>query len=237
MFRKSRLLAVLAIVGFFSVAALAEDSNPRVMFLMGGSFVKGARTFAVNGDNFRSEYASGGKASLRGAFNIRPHFAIEPSYSFGTNNLRVSDLSESPIVQRAFGVRMSQFGANVLAYANDSQSRLRFFGTFGVGLLRFSPTKEAKQAAAVNFIDDPATIRASNSMAFNFGAGVEAPLTQQFGLRFDLRDHLSSLPKYGVPQTSSAPGASFYPVDGRAQNIELTIGVVFYLSPNRSARY
>jgi hypothetical protein len=74
-------------------------------------------------------------------------------------------------------------------------------------------------------------------MAFNFGAGVEAPLTQQFGLRFDLRDHLSSLPKYGVPQTSSAPGASFYPVDGRAQNIELTIGVVFYLSPNRSARY
>src|SRR5207248_11539228 len=139
--------------------------------LAGGSFVKGGRTFTVNGDNFRSEYASGGKASLRGAFDIGRRFAIEPSYSFGTNNLRMFDLSQTPIVQRAFGVRMSRFGGNVLAYVNDSQSKFRLFGTFGIGLQRFSPTKDAKQAAAVQFIDNSATMSASNSMAFNFGAG------------------------------------------------------------------
>jgi hypothetical protein len=235
MFRRSKF-AVVALLLAFSTAALAEDSNTRVMFLMGGSFVKGARTFSENGDNFRSEYASGGKAALRGTFDLGRHFAVEPSYSFGTNNLRLYELSQTPIVQRAFGIRMKQFGANVLTYANDSQSRLRFFGTFGVGLQRFTPTKEAKDAAALNFITDPATLSATNSIAFNFGGGVETPVSRQFGVRFDLRDNVGSLPRYGVPQTSSRNGAAFYPVSGRVQNIETTIGVVFYLSP-KDSRY
>ncbi len=219
----------------FSVGALfGQDSNPRLTFESGGSFLKAKRTFIAGGDPFRSEYANGGKATLRGAMDMNRHWSVETSYGYGTNNLRIYELNNLGVSQqRDYGVRIHQFSGNVLAFMNGPDSRVRLFGTAGLGLQHFSPTGAAKTyAATVQFVQEKATLTSNNALGINFGAGIEAKATDQLGLRFDFRDHITGIPHFGVPQVNPGTGADYYPVNGHVQNLELSVGVLYYLAPH-----
>ena len=123
----------------------------------------------------------------------------------------------------------SQF-RSFLCFPEEFRSTL--FDTSGIGSLRFSPTSEAK-ALALNdeFIDDPTQLVSTRKLTVAFGGGIEARFSRWLGLRFDVKDHISAVPRFGVPQTSSGPGGIFFPVDGVLHNIEVGVGIVFFLLP------
>jgi hypothetical protein len=65
---------------------------------------------------------------------------------------------------------------------------------------------------------------------FNFGAGIETKPWDHFGVRLDFRDHVTGIPRFGLPQTATSPTAPFFPVQGRAQDFEITTGFIYYFT-------
>jgi len=220
------LSAALALL-LLAPSAFAQDSNPRVTFFGGGSFLKGERSFTIGGDPKRSEFAAGGKFGVRGTMDLNDHWAAEAAYSYGTNNLRIQEIA-TPIRERDYGVRVHQLTGNLLYLWGGSHSRFRPFLTAGAGLSRFNPTSEAKSLASLRFVDEPAPINSNSKFNFNYGGGVEARAGDVLGIRFDLRDHLSPIPRFGVPEAPTAGVADFFPVSGMVHDVEASVGIVIY---------
>jgi hypothetical protein len=212
-----------------------QGFNPRFGIFSSGSIMKGDRDFTVNGSQFRSEFVNGGKAGVRGTIDLGNHWAVDATYYFGTNNLRVTEMSTNPDV-RTFGIRQHQITANVLRFLNGHDNRVRLFVDSGLGLSRFIPTDQAIAAAASSqFVARPAVITSDNEFNFNVGGGIESRLTDRLGLRLGVRDIMAPIPRFGVPQTPSGPGNSsaFFPIDGLTHNIEVSIGTVIYLTSSK----
>lgn len=219
------LLVILLVVP----NAFGQNPNPRVTVSVGGSYLKADRTFVADGDPFRSEFVDGGKVRLRGTLDLTKHWSIEGDYSFGRNNQRITELSGGRLEQRDFGVRLSQVHFNFLRFFTSRKSRVRPFLTSGIGAVRFSPTDEAKARALTDkFIDDPALIGSTTKINFAIGGGLEARFNRWVGVRFDLKDYISTVPRFGLRETPSGPQAAFFPVDGVVHNVEAAVGIVFY---------
>lgn len=224
--------AALAILVALAAAPLAaQELNPRISLFGGGSFQKADRTFPAAGDTFHTAFAPGGVAGARVTLDVIGHLAVEGSYSYGANNLRVTNLDGIPPLVRGFGVRVHHIDGDVLYFLTGRQSSIRPFAAFGFGIARFSPTDAARSIASTQgFITAPATLTSGNKFAFNYGFGVEKKLVSHFGLRFDLRDHITAPPRLGVPPGPPTPGADFYPVTGIVHDLSLTVGIVLYAS-------
>jgi opacity protein-like surface antigen len=211
------------------VGPIMAQSNVRVNVFASGSFVAGSREFLMNSNNaVRTEYATGGKVGFRVGADLRENWAGEVSYSYGSNSLRAIDLN-LPRTEREFETRVHQFLVNSSYYFVDSEEKWRPFATFGIGFYRFSPTQQAKGVAAEDFLTLPTKISSNTKFGANFGGGLEGKVAEHIGLRFDLRDNLVGIPRFGLPETPLNPGGAFYPVSGLLNNMELGIGVVFYV--------
>lgn len=222
------LAGLLSLLILFPPGLLAQNGDARVEIFAGGSFLKADRTFIIDGTPKETDYAKGGIFGGRFTVDLSKNFAVEAAYGGGTNNLRVFD-RVTPLIERGFGVRVHRFTGNALYYIGGNEAPSRFFVTAGAGLVRFGPTSDAKSAAAIAFIDEPAAIDANTKVDFNFGGGFESKLTDVFGVRLDVRDHMAPIPRYGVPE-APAPGIlDFFPVSGLAHNWETSIGIVFHL--------
>jgi hypothetical protein len=114
-------------------------------------------------------------------------------------------------------------------FFTGSSSHLRPFLSTGIGVAHFAPTSAAKTQASFQFIDSPATLSSDNKLSVTIAGGIEARSRHRIGLRLDVMDHISGIPTYGVPQTSSGPGAASYPVSGIVHNIQVEAGLVLYL--------
>ncbi len=163
---------------------------------------------------------------MRGSFDLTRHWTLEADYGFGRNNQRII---EEDLDQRNFGVTVGQVHFNLVRLLTDSESRIRPFVTGGLGIVRFNPTDEAKVAALTgDFIDDPTQLNSSAQLSLAVGGGIEARLSRWLGIRFDLKDYISPIPRFGLSETSSGPGGIFFPVSGVVHNVETAARIVFY---------
>jgi hypothetical protein len=135
-----------------------------------------------------------------------------------------------PASVQNFGVHLHQITGNTLYFFDGPDKALRPFVTAGVGVSRYSPTSDAKLAAAQDFLGQPAVITSTSTFNFNFGAGIESRPWDHLGLRLDFRDHLSAIPRFGLPQSATSPAAPFFPVTGRAQDFEIATGLIYYFT-------
>ena len=223
------LLGCTLLVALAVVPNALANPNPRITLLFGGSVLRGGRVFVVGSNVFTSQFAHGAKARLRGSFDLTRHWTLEADYGIGRNNQRII---EEDLDQRNFGVTVSQVQFNFVRFLTDSESRIRPFVTGGLGIVRFNPTDEAKVAALTgDFINDPTQLDSSTKLSFAVGGGFEARLSRWLGIRFDLKDHMSAIPRFGLDETSSGPGGIFFPVSGLVHNIETAGGIVFYFFP------
>ena len=219
-------ICFLTILLLSAYPAMAQ-TNARVTVFGAASFVAGSREFLMSNNVIRTEYDNDGKVGVRFGVDLKDNWAAEAAYSFGNNNLRVLKLNP-PQREREFETRVHQFLVNGSYYFRDANEKWRPFATAGVGLYRLSPTKDAKGLAAVNFLDGSTRISSSTKFGINFGGGFEGKMTKYLGLRFDLRDHVMGIPRFGVPETPLNPGGAFYPVSGLLNNIEIGVGTIFY---------
>lgn len=210
-------------------SVFGQDLNPQVAIFGGGSFLKGERTFTVDREPFRSGFANGGKVGFRAAVDLTSHWGVEGAYSFSGHNLRIFELERVPPRERAFGVRVHQFTGNAWYFLSSPREGIRPFATAGLGLARFSPTSQAKAvAAAQEFVHERAVI-SSKKLDFNFGVGQEVKAADWFGVRLDFRDHVTGIPRFGVPQAPAGPGGDFLPVSGAVHDLEASVGLLIYL--------
>ena len=219
-------ILVLSLAMLLSTLAAAQDINPRITFLGGASLLSGSRSFVIGPRLFTTQFQNGIKVGVRGTINLREHWGAEGTYSFSSNSLRVTQVG--PAAVQTFGVHLHQFTGNALYFFTAKDKTFRPFLTAGVGLSRFSPTSDAKLAAAQNFLGQPAVLTATSAFNFNFGAGIETRPWEHLGLRLDVRDHLTGIPRFGLPETAASPGAPFFPIHGRAQDFEITSGLIYY---------
>jgi hypothetical protein len=49
-------------------------------------------------------------------------------------------------------------------------------------------------------------------------------------VRLDFRDHVTRIPRFGLPETATSPTAPFLPVQGRAQDFEIITGLTYYFA-------
>ena len=223
-----RVFTVVA-AGFLAAPGLfGQILNPRVTVSGGDSMLKASRTFTTNGQTFNTQYADGGRGKARLTLDLTKHLSVEAVYGFGTSNLKVADTGNNPQTT-SFGVKGHEIQVNALHYFTGSGSHLRPFLTSGIGDALFVPTYDAKEQAANQFIDSPAQLSSSNNISWNIGGGFEARSRHRLGLRFDVTDHISGVPTFGVPQSSSGQGGAYYPVSGIVHNIQVEAGIVLYL--------
>jgi len=211
------------------VPSALANPNPRITILFGGSFVSGERAFDLNGDSFVSQFMNKGKFRLRGSLDLTSHWTLEGDYSFGRNDQRITQDSGGVIEQRDFKVNVGQVQLNFVRFFTDNESRIRPFFTAGLGMVRFNPTDEAKLAAlSGDFLADPTQLTSSIDLSFAVGGGLEARLNRWLGLRFDFKDYMSPVPRFGLEETSSGSGGIFFPISGILHNVEAAGGIVFY---------
>ena len=228
--RASNLLTVLTVIFVLCGSnAFAQLLDPRVTGFFGVSFLGGERSFIVDADPFQSNFENGVKVGLRFTTDLTDIWSVEGSYSFSDNDLRITELGAPP-QKRFFGVGVQQLAVNGLYYLTPAGETMRFFVTAGIGWMRFNPNQTAQILALVDkFIDDEASITASNKFSFNFGGGMETRTNDWLGFRVDFRDHITGMPRFGLPESSTGPGSVFFPVSGVLHNIEVSFGAVFYL--------
>ena len=218
--------------------AWAEHPRTRVAIFGGSAFSSSERTFDIDPQDpgeevFTTKFVSGGAYGFRGTYDLTPNLAIDGILSFGRSNLLVTEISRTPPRTRGFGISRKQFGANILYFTSPPGSRIRPFATGGVGISRYSPTEQAKLQAlnpdGRGFIDEVAILESSNKPSFSFGGGAEVMLNPKFGVRVDFQDFISSIPRFGVPQSDPGGGADFYPVDGSIHNFIISVGIIYYM--------
>ena len=221
--------------------AWSEHPRSRVGFFGGGSFTSSERTFIPDPldpdrDQFSTKLTSGGVFGLRGTYDLTPNLAIDGILSFGSSDLLVTELTETPVRTRKFGISKKQFAGSLLYFVSPPGSKIRPFVTGGLGISRYNPTDKAKIKAfnpsgSQNgfFIEEQALLVSSNKPSFNFGGGAEVMLTPNFGVRIDFQDYISGIPRFGVPQTNPGGEADFYPVDGSIHNIVFSVGILYFM--------
>ena len=219
-------------VGLFlvlSASLQAQEASARITVFGAGSLLKGERNFLLFGEGFRTEYDTGGKAGLRATVDLSNKWALEGAYSFGSNTWHVTEELGTPTAEhRAFSIHQHRLTGSLLRFLNSSSDRVSFFVLVGGGLVRFSPTDGARRRAAHEFVNNPApNIQADNKWSAHLGTGFEAKLAEHWGVRLEVEDHISPIPRFGLPKTNPGGGADFYPVSGVIQDIEPSFGLVY----------
>jgi hypothetical protein len=222
---------LLFLTPLVSVRANAQDFNPRITFLGGASLLSGSRSFVIGPRLFATQFQNGVKIGVRGTVNVREHWGVEGTYSFSDNGLQVTQTAPASV--QNFGVHLHQFTGNALYFFDARDKSIRPFVLAGLGVSRYSPTSDAKVAAAQDFLGQPAVITATSTFDFNFGGGIESRPWDHFGLRLDFRDHVTAIPRFGLPQTATSPTAPFFPIGGRVQDFEIATGLIYYFTSSK----
>jgi opacity protein-like surface antigen len=219
--RLTQLLCLVAGVCISSSPARAQGA--RVFAMGSGSFLLNQKFFTAVSEPFRSDYASGGKITLGGEVTPWKLFGVEAAYGYGTNNLRVTDLSTTPSSTQGYGVKAQRLSANLVLHSPAAVFGVRPYATAGLEYDRFSPTTQAKSAAfAQGFAAQGVTLGASNKIGINYGAGVEWSFIPKLALRLDFRDHVTGTPTYGL-------SSGRYNISGVAHDAERSAGLVLHI--------
>jgi hypothetical protein len=224
------VLGVICLIAFAGLAAYAQEGegvDPRATFFAGASLLGGGRTFFIGPEGFNTKFQNGGKFGFRGDFNIRDHWAIEGTYGFESDGLNVA--RTSPVQSTTnFGVHIHQLEANGIYYFNARGARFRPFATAGIGIMRYNPTGDARLAAGTQFLDQPVVLHGETHPDFVPGVGVEALIVNHIGARFDFRDHITGLPRFGLPENAQSANGPHYPISGMVSNWEFSVGVTYH---------
>ena len=226
-----RMMTVLTLC-LCTTAARGEDyklEKFKVFVMGGGSSLFSSHSFTQNYRDWESKYVTGGKVIMGGEYRLSKILGFEGAYSFGANDLDITNLTADPNTTTRFGIRVQRVSGNIVLHSRQLISGLRPYATAGLEYVRFSPTDDAKETASTagGFGSTAQVdVRPDNRFGFNYGAGLEWRLSRVLGLRLDVRDHLTGSPHYQLPTTGSTTG--MFPVSGIAHDLEYSAGLVFY---------
>jgi hypothetical protein len=217
-------IGVLTFLAFSPLVRAQDFSEERIEISPYVGATKYHRSTNGIGSHFDAGVLFGGRVTE----NLTQHFALEESFGYNPNSLRIlGAFPGSSILMPKFDNRTFNFNGDAVYNFTPLGSRFRPFLDIGVGGVRFLPTQSAKNFYLQNFASPvyPALTSVSR-VQYNMGGGLKVRLTNWFGLRGDLRFVLSRYPTYSIdiPQGQWLEGT------------EMTGGLVFYIGggPNTS---
>ena len=148
-----------------------------------------ARSLALDGG-----FKVGGRLSLNGS----AFMGHELSYGFERQDLAVGGEKETT-------AHVQQFFYDFVVHLTPKALPVRPFVLAGAGFSSFSPRQEGILAAGAG----------ETKVGYNYGGGVKVKLSPLFGVRFDVRDHVT-----GKPNFLDLPNVS-----GKLHSVEFSAGV------------
>ncbi len=178
----------------------------------GGSFLgSGVYSTPVSSSSMQSRavglsYGTGYMMGFRLADNRWQHFGATLEYSFSSQPITFTNLSDST-PSLGLGHTIHRFAYDVLYYPRNRDFRLRPFVFAGPGVSLFYVKGSAKQEAAAQ------GIRLSDPWKFtmNFGGGIKYLLKPQVAVSLQFSDSISGVPRYGLPTSGSVVSGRYVP--------------------------
>ncbi len=141
---------------------------------------------------------NGFKVGARLSLNGSAFTGHEISYGFERHNLNVGGQQEAT-------ANVQQLYYDFVIHFTPQAVPIRPFVLAGAGISSFSPREEGVFAPAAG----------ETKVGLNYGGGVKVKLSPLFGLRFDVRDHVT-----GKPNFLNLPN-----ITGRLHSIEFSAGL------------
>lgn len=200
MIQRNRLLLVSAVLtaALFAVTSRARAAEASVF--LGAAHIGGKGLGAIEvGDlpvALTDGFKTGGRITLGSGL-----LAHEISYGFERHNLEINGQKDSVST-------IHQLFYDLVVHILPGASTVRPFVVGGVGAARFVPgDSELLQLAS-----------GETKLGWNYGGGVKVKLAPMFGVRFDVRDHVTSKPNFlELPNVS-----------GKLHNLEISGGVSLF---------
>lgn len=156
-------------------------------------------------------------APAYGAFvglRLNSRFGIEAVFSYLPSTI-LTDVATNEVSPKfGYDLNIVVFGGN-LAYAfSTSKTSIIPYLTAGAGAVSFSPDKEL-------FADEELNPKSSTDFMFNFGAGLDIPISDVVLMKIDLRDYITS---------TTGSFALFPDIEGNKSTIHMIVlsaGVMF----------
>jgi opacity protein-like surface antigen len=226
-------LAVLLLsTGAGQARDLLKDAQADVFALGGASTLVDAQYWNSAGYLFHSRMEMGTKFSLGVAVPYGKMLSIETAFTYGPNNLVVTNTDKFPHVGVVYPERVYMGSIAGVVHAPFALFHIQPYAEGGAEYDRFSPTPAAIALATSQGFGAVSTaiITHNDKVGISLGGGLDRKLTKRLTFRIDLRDHVTGSPAFGLPYrpTADSLGASF-PVSGHANNIMYTAGILFHL--------
>ena len=198
----------------------------------GGTAIRDDRSFYEAFIPYTTKFANGGGGDLGIEVPLKKSkvFGFELSYGLSQNNLQLSNLNTNPVVTKSYGLRDNRISGDIAVHSPSTFRGIRPYFVLGVEYDHYSPTSQANTLAATTGFGYYPTAKLSSEGdgGVNFGGGLDYKLTEKWGLRIDVRDHVTSSPTLGLPYGTTSTSPAYYPVSGNAHNIAYTIGFVYH---------
>lgn len=196
-------------------------------FLGGVAFSsdESSATAVSGGDSLRLvslNYASGYLVGLRISENLGQNISAELEYGFANHPLSFVNLTPSvPLLETDH--RTHSILYNILYSPRPRMSKVRPYFGFGAGTTFFQVDGTSKTAAEMENIE----LKDRWKFAFGLTGGVKSMITENWGVRVDVRNLWTGVPDYGLPGSATATGPGFA-ADGLLSRWQISGGFSYY---------
>jgi hypothetical protein len=150
---------------------------------------------SFGGSTEKYELDDGIRIGARMSFDFRGYFAHEVAYSWQHATFRITFSDPFTQTISESGSSIHNYYYNFVAHATRRDSAVRPFITGGGGMSNFVPPGADVLSGG------------QTKFGYNYGAGIKFLLSDRYGIRFDVRDHITGKP-------------FFHDVPGQLHNLE-----------------
>ena len=227
------LAALVWSAGGVQARDLLANAQADVYGLVGGNTIVDAQYFTSAGRLYHTRFDPDYKFSVGVAIPYNKFLTIESGFTYGPNNLVLTNVDifphTAPASIRVFDNDVYLGTLSAVVHAPFSYKHFKPYVEAGVEYDRFAPSRSAIFSAAANGWASTSTalINHNDKFGFNLGGGIDRKLSKRLTFRIDARDHVTSSPAFGLP--NSYNNGAIFPVKGRSSNIVYTAGFLYHL--------
>jgi opacity protein-like surface antigen len=237
---KRFLQGLIVSVALCLIATVGKAQNSLLYVTGGGNKISDARSFDEAFIPYQSTFAAGGGGNVGFELPLKKSniFGVEVSYGLSQNNLELTyENSPTLPVTTSYGLRDNRFSGDLVVHSPSTFRNIRPYFVVGAEYDRFSPTSAAVALGnRVGFAYAPvAKLSSQGDAGVNIGGGLDYNLTEKWGVRIDVRDHITGSPTLGLPYGVTPSSNAYFPISGDAHSIQYTIGIVYHFGWGKSS--
>lgn len=229
------LLAMTALplsAGAAQPSSVFKDAQLDVYALAGGATFFDSGNFPDAGRVYHSRYDLGPKYTFGVAVPYGKLLNIESAVTFGPNNWVVTNTNVSPHVGVVYPMNDYIESASAVLHTPFSRFHIRPYIEAGVEYDQFRPTR-----AAINYANDYGFasvasfpyLNRNDKFGFNAGGGLDRRLSQRFTFRIDLRDHITTSPRFGLPVRANTYNPVGFAAPGHVHDVTYEVGLIYHI--------